>query len=124
MKYIFNIITVSLLLLIVFMIGRKSVYVKVDGSQSLLDTGLRQSCLDCVRKHISQSIVLLNEASLGYPNHRWLAIGHLAEAESESIKDYPELAKTIRLDRERIIAGESDIDLLNLIELVNRFANK
>lgn len=38
----------------------------------------------------------MDEAALGYPHHRWLAVGHLAEAESESLREHPELAKEIR----------------------------
>src|SRR5512140_3805830 len=56
----------------------------------------RKSCIDCVRKHIAQASVLLDEAQLGYPHHRWLAVGHLAEAEAECLDEYPEFAKRIR----------------------------
>ncbi len=57
---------------------------------------MRKTCLDCVRKHLAQALVLLDEAQLGYPHHRWLAVGHLAEAESEALQEYPELAREIR----------------------------
>ena len=49
------------------------------------------------------------EARLGYPNHRWLAIGHLAEAESELLVDFPGLAFTIREHRK---AYEDDPDYI------------
>lgn len=65
---------------------------------------MRKSCLDCVRKHIAQASVLCDEAELGYPHHRWLAVGHLAEAESESLKDHPALSHKIR---------ECRLDLMN-----------
>jgi hypothetical protein len=56
----------------------------------------RKSCIYCVLKHIAQASVLLDEAKLGYPFHKWYAIGHLAEAESESRIDWPELSQKIR----------------------------
>jgi hypothetical protein len=59
----------------------------------------RKSCLDCVRKHLAQACVLLDETHLGYPHHRWLAAGHLAEAESECLDEHPEFAARIRACR-------------------------
>ena len=56
----------------------------------------RKSCIYCVLKHIAQASVLLDEAKLGYPFHKWYAIGHLAEAESESRANWPELTQKIR----------------------------
>jgi hypothetical protein len=57
---------------------------------------LRQSCIDCALKHIAQAQVLYCEAELGYPVHRLLAIGHLAEAEAELVESYPKLANMVR----------------------------
>jgi hypothetical protein len=51
--------------------------------------------------------VLLDESRLGYPEHFWLAIGHLAEAESESLEDYPDIAQTIREHRTALIADSN-----------------
>ena len=65
----------------------------------------RHTCLDCVRKHLAQASVLMDEAALGYPHHRWLAVGHLAEAESESLREQPEFAKQIRECRIEIMTG-------------------
>ncbi len=62
----------------------------------------RPSCINCCRKHIGQAIVLLGEASLGYPAHRWLAVGHLAEA-AEEILEYPETATLLRAERLNIM---------------------
>ncbi len=59
----------------------------------------RKSCLDCVRKHLAQASVLLDEAHLGYPHHRWLAVGHLAEAEAECLDEQPAFARKIRACR-------------------------
>jgi hypothetical protein len=37
---------------------------------------MRETCLFCVSKHLSQAIVLTTECAQGYPMHVWLAIGH------------------------------------------------
>lgn len=60
---------------------------------------MRSSCLDCARKHLGQAAVLIDESMLGYPTHRWRAIGHLAEAESELVTDYLHMAMEIREHR-------------------------
>jgi hypothetical protein len=41
----------------------------------------------------------MEEARLGYPHHRWIAVGHLAEASAESVLKYPKLAAEIREHR-------------------------
>jgi hypothetical protein len=66
----------------------------------------RHTCLDCVRKHLAQASVLLDEAELGYPHHRWLAIGHMAEAESESLREQPSFAQEIRACRIEIMTRQ------------------
>jgi len=73
---------------------------------------MRDACFDCVRKHIAQAIVLTNEAQLGYPTHRWLAIGHLAEAEAESILVEPNFADRLRRMRLQLMDGKNDPALL------------
>lgn len=60
---------------------------------------MRSTCLDCVRKHLSQAAVLSSEARQGYPDHRWLAVGHMAEASDECVGKFPELAAAIREHR-------------------------
>jgi len=60
---------------------------------------MRPSCLMCARKHLGQAEVLMSEALKGYPQHAWLAIGHLAEAEDELLEKYPEIAATVREHR-------------------------
>lgn len=77
---------------------------------------MRESCLDCTRKHIAQAIILLTEAKLGHSENKWLAIGHLAEAEAESVKDFLDLAKEIRTIRHKITNNDDNIDLMGLIE--------
>ncbi len=59
--------------------------------------GVRPTCLDCCRKHISKAIITFQESlNAEYLNHFWLAVGNLSEAEDESISEYPELAHSIR----------------------------
>jgi predicted ATPase with chaperone activity len=48
----------------------------------------------------------MDEAELGYPHHRWLAVGHLAEAESESLREQPALAREIRACRIEIMQNK------------------
>jgi len=70
----------------------------------------RQSCIYCVLKHIGQASVLLDESKLGYPFHKWYAIGHLAEAESESLDERPELSEVIRNFRTEIMRTDKEPD--------------
>ena len=79
---------------------------------------MREFCLLCTLKHLGQAHVLMDEAMLGYPSHKWLAIGHLAEAESECLRCCYTLARTIR--RHRIQYEETnECDIMSLINLVN-----
>lgn len=64
---------------------------------------LRPSCLLCLRKHLAQAMVLCEEAKQGYPNHRWYAVGHMAEASAESLAKYPALSNEIRQYRLRLM---------------------
>jgi len=75
-------------------------------------------------KHLAQAIILLTESKLGYPEYKWLAIGHLAEAEAEIDAKYPEMAQKIREERLKIIdSGDSD-ELLGLIVEISDLAEK
>lgn len=60
---------------------------------------MRRKCELCAIKHLEQADVLLDEAQLGYPLHRWRAVGHMAEAESELLKGRKEIAEIIRTER-------------------------
>lgn len=66
---------------------------------------MRDSCLSCARKHIAKAEVLTQEALLGYPEHAWLAIGEMAEAEAELLQRYPDLAEEIRECRLHFMDG-------------------
>jgi len=78
---------------------------------------MRKTCIDCVRKHLAQAIVLLDEAKGRYPSHFWLAIGHIAEAEAESMELYKDFALKLRTTRQNLIANPSnEPNLLDFIE--------
>lgn len=70
---------------------------------------MRPSCIDCARKHVSQAEVLMSEALKGYPEHAWLAIGHLAEAEDEMLAEYPGMVEIIRSHRLKYIEGVTGV---------------
>lgn len=76
----------------------------------------RPSCIQCVQKHLAQAAVLLMEARLGYPLHRVLAWGHMAEAECECLQ-WHGLAISIREERVRGVENpDYDPDMMALIE--------
>lgn len=85
---------------------------------------MRATCLDCTRKHIGQASILVEESATGdYPEHFWLAMGHMAEAESECMKDFPELAAYIRQERIEMIENDDYYtDFVELIRLANAAA--
>lgn len=81
----------------------------------------RKTCLSCTLKHLGQAVVLLGEAEKGYPMHKYIAIGHMAEAEDECVEKYPELANEIRAVRLLTDEGKDDMTggVLELIEKVH-----
>lgn len=82
---------------------------------------LRDSCLDCVRKHLGQASALMAEVRQDYPAHRWLAVGHMAEAAEECVKDYPKLADEIRKHRLRYMMDlDYAVPIVKLIEMASR----
>ena len=93
--------------------------VDVNRIKSILDSdnksvrAPREPCIDCARKHIAQAIILLGEAELGYPKHRWLAIGHLAEASEETVGRWPALANELRVER---LAMMGDLQYVPMLE--------
>ena len=60
---------------------------------------MRESCRECACKHIAQARVLLLETNNGYQEHYWFAMGHLAEAEDELVKDFPDQTALVRAER-------------------------
>lgn len=59
--------------------------------------GSREPCPLCTLKHLGQATVLFTESLTGYPVHRWIAVGHMAEAEAEAPSQ--EMANRIRAQR-------------------------
>lgn len=85
----------------------------------------RNSCLFCVLKHLAQASVLMEEALQGYPEHRWLAVGHLAEASSESLVDHPALAAEIRKHRLAYMKdGDYKVPIVDLIKKAARLSKE
>lgn len=85
---------------------------------------MRKSCLKCGVKHIGQAIVLMNESLQGYPHHRLLAIGHLAEAADELILDYPDIAFTVRSIRLQILDLDFNTVATDLDDLMRQIDYK
>ena len=73
----------------------------------------------CVSKHLGQAAVLFQEALQGYPQHRWLAIGHLAEAEAESQEMCPDFSARLRSERRKAEGGDYIPNCLSLIVQVD-----
>jgi len=58
---------------------------------------MHEACYDCVKKHVSQAMVIHEEeVGLGYPEHIYRVIGHLAEASRECFEAFPEMAELLR----------------------------
>ena len=80
---------------------------------------MRKSCRECACKHIAQARVLLLETSKGYPEHYWFAMGHLAEAEDELVKDFPDEMAMVRTERLKLQTNRHHeipfADLINAI---------
>lgn len=79
---------------------------------------MRDDCLNCARKHLAMALVLDTESRLGYPQHRWLAIGNMCLAESELCIKWLDVAIEIREHRK---AYEEDPDyILPLMDIIVR----
>ena len=74
------------------------------------------NCESCVIKHLSQCLVLIVEYKMGYEEHYYYIIGHMAEAERESFQKYPLIANSIRALRNDFLANRDMIpDIMNEI---------
>jgi len=83
---------------------------------------MRNSCVECVVKHIGQAAALMGEIRLGYEHHWVYAIGHLAEAESEAVNEFPDIARQIRNWRIDYMNGDNpDLDVL--VEHIYKWRN-
>ena len=78
---------------------------------------MREQCLECVLKHLAQAEVLMAEAELGYPLHRWLAVGHLAGAEAEV--STLAIAEDIRYHRKLYIEENMPFPTMRIIKEVD-----
>lgn len=84
---------------------------------------MRPTCTFCARKHLGQASALLSEARQGYPDHVWLAIGHLSEAADELVQDHPAMANEIRDHRKRLETDVSyDVPVMELIRKTSALA--
>jgi len=76
----------------------------------------REFCPKCAVKHLGQAHVLSKEIKKGYPEHYWIALAHMAEAEDELVSEFEEMADLVRVERK---AWEDDpayrVDFLGLI---------
>ncbi len=80
---------------------------------------MRESCTDCVLKHIAVAHILLHEAKMGYPNHVYLALGHLAQAEVELAAKHLDVARELRIVRKHIEEEENaDFNVMEWIERI------
>lgn len=59
----------------------------------------------------------MHEARFGYPDHMWMAIGHMCHAEEESAADYPMIALAINTHRKAYeeSSGEYHVPIMKLI---------
>jgi len=84
---------------------------------------MRPFCIECVTKHVGQALVLLMETKKGYPHHFIYAVGHLAEAEDESVEKAPDIAHVIRELRIEIMNG-NDIDFDDVANNIMKWRSK
>jgi hypothetical protein len=94
----------------------------------------RKFCPRCSIKHLgqaraitylSQARVLLKETQLGYPEHVWYALGHMAEASDEIVEWLPDEASLIRQERLKLedtlrTGGKYEVPFADLMHAVAR----
>jgi len=76
---------------------------------------MREGCIECVMKHISQAIILYHEMFKGYPEHLVYVVGHLAEAEDEVLEISEALCCRIRRQRKLIQLGDKPEELEDIL---------
>lgn len=89
---------------------------------------VRESCYDCVTKHLMQAGILMLEYRKSdpeeYPLHPFWANGHLAEAEDELSCADQQLAQQIRLERLKYLDDRSyQIPIEGLVLAVRSLAD-
>lgn len=87
---------------------------------------MRESCLDCARKHLAQADILMMECATGdYPTHKWYAVGHMAEAADELLMGYKSIADRIRDERLKYMDDSTyNIDIGAIISLITEIADQ
>ena len=91
---------------------------KLDRPYALPDMK-RLPCMDCVEKHVAQAHILACESLMGYPEHRVLMCGHLAEAIDEAPKEFPELRQTLQTCMATTMkTGEAFLPIYSLLTLI------
>ena len=78
-------------------------------------------CLDCVRKHLEQAMVIHEEeVPLGYPEHVRRVRGHLAEGSREALPTHGALAALLRAWRLALQEGSTELpeydEILDYVE--------
>ena len=81
--------------------------------------GARQSCKNCILKHLSQALINHHESLNAYPLHKWVSVGHLAEAETEAIDSFPDFTKKVREARVKYMEEGTAPDFMELIRLAD-----
>lgn len=62
---------------------------------------MRKACLECVSKHVGNAVAVMDECHMGYPQYMPLVEGHLDQAASEALKEFPILAMELRAFRQQ-----------------------
>lgn len=85
---------------------------------------IRNQCILCGIKHCAKAIALLTESRLGYPLHRYLAAGEIAEMESETMQ-WPDLAIKAREERTKMMEDpQYEPDMMGLLEEAVKILNE
>lgn len=81
---------------------------------------MRESCINCTRKHLANAEILMEEFATGaYPGFDWLAMAHLNQAESEIMKISPQRSIDIREYRKKYEEDRNfQIPILDLINAI------
>jgi len=78
----------------------------------------RDPCVLCCCKHLAQAHVLIKETHKDYPHHKWIAMGHMAEAEDEVLNAHKAMASAIRVARLQYQNDDIEPDCCLLIDAV------
>lgn len=92
---------------------------------------MRNTCLECVAKHLGSAAVYIEEVAMGYPFYFGYVYGHLDHAASECLSEYPDLAAAIRehrirwsatrfepMEKQHVIPFEALFDYIDILERV------